>query len=203
MTSLYPRPQVRSTLPWNHPIELLSLSSFHNSKPARFKLCWLSSLSAIMSNRTIVKRAWCDFWTQRVVFQLSDTVVISLDEVEDLAIEKLLEYIYLGQTTVNKNIEKSVSELVDRLGLDVTLDPAPVTDSSSENEVTEVAGNSARKSSPKKGRKPGSSAKKGGRSVIKLDQAWGHLGLVFLYYPGWGTPPYTMRLIPLFCQMFS
>ena len=119
-----------------------------------------------MSNRTIVKRARCDF-----VFQLSDTVVISLDEVEDLAIEKLLEYIYLGQTTVNKNIEKSVSELVDRLGLDVTLDPAPVTDSSSENEVTEVAGNSARKSSPKKGRKPGSSAKKGGRSVIKLDQA--------------------------------
>ena len=89
--------------------------------------------------------------------------MISLDEVEDLAIEKLLEYIYLGQTTVNKNIEKSVSELVDRLGLDVTLDPAPVTDSSSENEVTEVAGNSARKSSPKKGRKPGSSAKKGGR----------------------------------------
>ena len=95
---------------------------------------------------------------------MSDTIVISLDEVEDLAFEKLLEYIYLGQTTVNAGIEKSVLELVQRLGLDISLDPAPISDSSSENEVTEVAADSGKKSPAKRGRKPGSSIKKGGRS---------------------------------------
>jgi hypothetical protein len=67
----------------------------------------------------------------------------------------------LGQTTINKSVEGGLQDLVKRLGLDVSLDAAPISDSSSENDAAE-AEVVAKKSPAKRGRKPGS-AKKGGR----------------------------------------
>ena len=98
---------------------------------------------------------------------MSDTIVISLDDVEELAVEKLVEYRYLGQTTINKVMEKNLQELVKRLGLDVTLDPSPNSDSSSENEVAETSV-PVKKSPAKRGRKPGSGAKKGSRYCLEF-----------------------------------
>jgi len=96
---------------------------------------------------------------------LSDCVFITLDGAEELAVEKLVEYLYLGQTTINKNLEKGLEDLVKRLELDISLDPAPISESSSENDIVEIP--EKKSASPaKRGRKPGTSAKKGARFVF-------------------------------------
>jgi hypothetical protein len=81
-----------------------------------------------------------------------------------LALEKLIDYLYLGQTTVNEKLEKSLNDLVKRLGLEIKLDPSPISESSSENEVVEVP--EKKSASPaKRGRKPGPSNKKVARLI--------------------------------------
>ena len=89
-----------------------------------------------------------------------------LDNVDELALEKLIDYLYLGQTTVNEKLEKSLNDLVKRLGLEITLDPAPSSESSSENDVVEVKVPEKKSASPaKRGRKPGPSNKKVARFI--------------------------------------
>jgi hypothetical protein len=85
----------------------------------------------------------------------------------ELGVEKLVEYLYLGQTTINKNLEKGLEDLVKRLELDISLDPAPISESSSENDIVEIP--EKKSASPaKRGRKPGTSAKKGARFVFNF-----------------------------------
>ncbi len=79
----------------------------------------------------------------------------------------MIDYLYLGQTTVNEKLEKSLNDLVKRLGLEITLDPAPSSESSSENDVIEVP--EKKSASPaKRGRKPGPSTKKIARLVCLI-----------------------------------
>ena len=45
-------------------------------------------------------------------FQLSDLMVVTLDGVEEVVLDKVLEYLYLGQTTIKKAMQNDVKDLV-------------------------------------------------------------------------------------------
>ncbi len=72
---------------------------------------------------------------------------MSLDNVDPLTVERLLEYLYLGQTTVKRERRLQMENLNAMLGLELKLEEE---DEDSDEQEEEVP-----KQSPRKGREPG------------------------------------------------